>query len=129
MFKHEALQQQVQSILKHVNAMLDNKELLNTMQIESLEKIQRNTSTFVESFDLKQAAELNVFVSYLNHEAFNYITPILGYSELVAMQAQGALSNEQRETMDELCDIAYALRDELRRIHQNALQQQQTNSS
>lgn len=129
MSEDAALQGHIHAILQHVDAMIANEDALNKMQHESLEKIRRNTNTFIESYESKKNGGLDLFVSYLNHEAFNYITPILGYSELVAMQAHGSLTNDQRVHMDQLCDIAYALRDELRRIHQDALHEQQTKSS
>lgn len=119
------IHKQVAEILKLTQSLIDNADHLGKSQVESLEKVHRNTHTFIESFDTKFNESLKVFVSYLNHDALNYVTPILGYSELVAMQVHGSLTEKDGQVANQICDLAYALREELKRIHQEALEQQQ----
>jgi len=123
---NSTIHKQVEEILQLTQSLLDNGDALGKSQIDALEKVHRNTQTFIQSYDEKYADSLKIFVSYLNHDALNYVTPILGYSELLAMQVHGALTDEQNTLANQICDLAYALREELKRIHQEVLDQQQS---
>ena len=90
-------------------AVLDHSGGLKKDQVEHLEAIHRRAVEFITEFLQKQSEEIEVFRSYLNHDALSPITIIVGYADMLLMDTQ--LADPYREAFQQIRDSGNTLRD------------------
>ena len=102
-------------------AMLEHKQRLNDMQIDQIETIHRRAVQFVTEFLQHENAPLDDLLSYLNHDAMSPITIVIGFSEMLLMEAAGPMPKPFMEAMDEIRDCGYNIRDDIYEMQEELL--------
>ena len=88
------------SINEQIETLLNNNDdPVNERQLAFLEKIQTNTTSFIDAYERLSQMPMIEIASALNHDVRNLITPISGYIELLEMQVVGTLSVGQNEVV------------------------------
>ena len=104
-------------ILDITSLVLDHSSGLNHDQIKHVKTIHRRAFQFVDDYMQKQSLPVQELRSYLNHDALSPVTVIIGYSEVLLMEASGTLADPYREAIREICNFGYALLEELKSMH------------
>lgn len=104
-------------ILDITSLVLDHSSGLNHDQIKHVKTIHRRAFQFVDDYLKKQSVPVQELRRYLNHDAVSPITVIIGYSEVLLMEASGALAEPYREAIQEINHFGYALLQEIRDMH------------
>ncbi len=105
-------------ILDITSIILDHSSGLNKDQKTHIKTIHRRAFQFVDTYMQMQSVPVQELRSYLNHDALSPITVIIGYSEVLLMDASGVLSGPYREAVQEINNFGYALLDELKYMHE-----------
>lgn len=105
-------------ILDITSIILDHSSGLNKDQVKHVYTIHRRTFQFVSDYMAKQSVPIQELRHYLNHDALSPVTVIIGYSEVLLMEASGSLSDPYRDAVKEICQFGYALLEELRDMHE-----------
>lgn len=98
-------------VIELTTAMLEHKRRLNTMHIDQIDTIRRRAVQFVTDMMLHENRPLDELVSYLNHDAMSPITIVIGFSELLLMEA--TMPQAFLEAMEEIRDCGYLIRDDI----------------
>ena len=109
-------------IIEIAQAILEHTKGLNAEQVEQMEIVHRRAVDFITEFIEAQERELERFRSYLNHDALTPLSIVIGYTELLLMNASGDLGDPYREAVQQIRDNGYVLRDLVREFHEFVLQ-------
>lgn len=105
-------------ILDITSIVLQHSSGLNNDQIQHVETIQRRAFQFTGDYMQKQSVPIQELRRYLNHDALSPITVIIGYTEVLLMEANGALTGPYREAVKEINNFGYALHEEIKDMHE-----------
>lgn len=105
-------------ILDITSMILEHSSGLNHDQVQHVETIHRRAFQFVSDYMQKQSVPIQELRQYLNHDALSPITVIIGYTEVLLMEANGALAGPYREAIKEINTFGYALHEELKYMHE-----------
>lgn len=105
-------------ILDITSIVLDHSSGLNHDQIKHVETIHRRAFQFVSDYMQKQSVPIQELRRYLNHDALSPVTVIIGYTEVLLMEASGRLSGPYREAIQEINNFGYALHEELKYMYE-----------
>lgn len=105
-------------ILDITSLVLQHSSGLNCDQKNHVATIHRRAFQFVDDYLNKQSVPVQELRRYLNHDALSPITVIIGYSEVLLMEASGALADPYREAITEINNFGYALLEELKYMHE-----------
>ena len=105
-------------ILDITSLVLEHSSGLNNDQINHVAAIHRRAFQFVDDYLDQQAVPVQELRRYLNHDALSPVTVIIGYSEVLLMEASGALADPYHEAVTEINNFGYALLEELKATHE-----------
>lgn len=104
-------------ILDITSMVLQHSSGLNRDQIQHVETIHRRAYQFTSDYMQKQSVPIQELRRYLNHDALSPITVIIGYTEVLLMEASGRLAGPYREAIQEINNFGYALHEELKYMY------------
>lgn len=104
-------------ILDITSLVLQHSGGLNKDQKKHVKTIHRRAFQFVGDYMDKQSVPIQELRRYLNHDALSPVTVIIGYSEVLLMDASGTLADPYREAFQEINNFGYALLEELKDMH------------
>jgi hypothetical protein len=105
-------------ILDITSMVLEHSSGLNNDQIQHVERIHRRTFQFIGDYMQNQSVPVQELRRYLNHDALSPVTVIIGYTEVLLMEASGTLVGPYREAVKEINNFGYALHEELKYMHE-----------
>jgi hypothetical protein len=105
-------------ILDITSMVLQHSSGLNNEQVKHVETIHRRAFQFVSDYMQKDSLPIQELRSYLNHDALSPVTVIIGYTEVLLMEASGALRGPYRDAVTEINNFGYALHEELKYMHE-----------
>ena len=95
------------------NTLLEHRDGLTEHQAEIMDTIHRRSEQFQNDFLARYNTSIKKLASYLNHDALTPLTVIIGYSEMLLLEAAGPLEGDYREAVEYLRDCSYALHEEV----------------
>lgn len=104
-------------ILDITSLVLEHSSGLNRDQKQHIKTIHRRAFQFVDDYLNKQSVPVQELRHYLNHDALSPVTVIIGYSEVLLMEASGELADPYREAVMEINNSGYGLLNELKNMH------------
>ncbi|MGB1288476.1 MAG: hypothetical protein ACPG7F_18220 [Aggregatilineales bacterium] len=102
-----------QKIIQQTDKLLDDRATLSNRQVQKLQTIHRCTLDFLRTYHARHKLSQKQLQTYLQWEAINPITMMVGYSELMMMGFCGKFTDEQQKLIHELNRYCYMLQDML----------------
>jgi light-regulated signal transduction histidine kinase (bacteriophytochrome) len=94
--------------------LMEHRHRLTEDQASTVETIYRRAVGFITDFMQHQPNTIQKLASYLNHDAMSPVTIMVGYSELLLMNAMGEMDAVVREVVQYIADYSHALHEELK---------------
>lgn len=104
----------IEHIIRQISILEDGTELFSEKQRRYIEVIHQQALGFIAQYSEKGQQPVDVFQKYLRHDALTPITVIIGYAELLLMQAFGPLNDEEQAAAAHISATARLLHDDLR---------------